>query len=63
MPDEDDENGPTADSEVEALFAPEDVTWRDYVAISVAMAQTVLLPFLLASLVLLVLFVLSIYLT
>lgn len=46
----------------EASLSPEDVTWSDYVALAVAMAQTVLLPFLIASAVLLSLFLLSLFL-
>ena len=55
--------GPRDDAgDDEVSLSPEDVTWSDYVALAVAMAQTVLLPFLLASAVLLLLFLLSLFL-
>ena len=40
----------------------DDLSWRDYVAIVLALAQTVLLPFLVVIGVLLVLFLASVYL-
>lgn len=40
----------------------EDLTWQDYGAILLALAQTVLLPFLLAAAFLFLLFLVSVYL-
>lgn len=55
--------GPEEDTgDGEEFLSPEDVTWSDYVALTIALAQTVLLPFLLASAVLFVLFILSLFL-
>lgn len=55
--------GPEEDTgDDEEFLSPEDVTWSDYVALTIALAQTVLLPFLLASAVLFVLFILSLFL-
>lgn len=48
------------DSEEEDLIA-EDFGWRDYIAVFIALAQTVLLPFIIAGLCLLLLLILSIY--
>lgn len=52
---------PEDDPGEHATVNAEDISWRDYVAIAIALAQTVLLPFLLASAFLFLLFLLSIY--
>lgn len=49
------------DSAAESL-TPEELSWRDFVAIAVALTQTVLLPFLLVALFLLLFYVASVYL-
>lgn len=57
-----DVGGDDADTGDEGFLDPEELTWHDYVALAWAMAQTVLLPFLLATATLLALYLLSIYL-
>lgn len=57
----DEEGDDPGHEEATAEFAAADLDWRDYVAIVVALGRTVLLPFLVAALGLLALFLLSVY--
>ena len=50
------------DSDNETIPGSEDIDWRDYIAIVVALAQTVVLPFILIGLVLLLFFIISLFL-